>query len=171
VHAFDPSLDQATANSWAHDAVLDLMIESEARRAHDMTMAGQGATGDDALKEFTDVVRQDISAGKYVQKTYSFDRVQLTLFLPKFSTQARRLVGVTLHGTTTLVTRDASGKVLSQQTLSYAKSWGLAGDTDHLVLVNDYTDLTLAEGVGETDEEVEQSRIVGSLGDLLVGPA
>jgi len=144
VHAFDPSLDQATANSWAHDAVLDLMIESEARRAHDMTMAGQGATGDDALKEFTDVVRQDISAGKYVQKTYSFDRVQLTLFLPKFSTQARRLVGVTLHGTTTLVTRDASGKVLSQQTLSYAKSWGLAGDTDHLVLVNDYTDLTLA---------------------------
>ena len=70
--------------------------------------------------------------------------MQLTLFLPKFSTQARRLVGVTLHGTTTLVTRDASGKVLSQQTLSYAKSWGLAGDTDHLVLVNDYTDLTLA---------------------------
>ena len=71
------------------------------------------------------------------------DRVQLNLFLPKFSTQASRLVGVTLHGTTTLITRDASGKVLSQQTLAYAKSWGLDQVTSGLI-INDYTDLNPA---------------------------
>jgi hypothetical protein len=147
VVAFDPSLNQATANSWAHDLVLDLMIESEARRAHDFALAGQGATGD-GLKEFTDVITQDVKAGKSVQKTYSFDRVELTLFLPKLSTQASRLVGVTLHGTTTLVTRDASGNVVSRQTQPYNKSWGLGGavggDVDHLVIINDFSDLRLA---------------------------
>jgi hypothetical protein len=55
---------------------------------------------------------------------------------------------VTLHGTTTLVTRDASGKVLSQQTQPYNKSWGLGGavggDVNHLVIVNDFSDLRLA---------------------------
>ncbi|HEY3084346.1 MAG TPA: hypothetical protein VGK28_02720 [Candidatus Dormibacteraeota bacterium] len=147
VVAFDPTLDQATANSWAHDLVLDLMIESEARRAHDFALAGQGATGD-GLTEFTDVITQDAKAGKSVQKTYSFDQVQLTLFLPKLSTQASRLVGVTLHGTTTLVTRDTSGKVLSRQTQPYNKSWGLGGaaggDINHLVIINDFSDLRLA---------------------------
>ncbi len=148
VLAFYPSMTPALAQSWAHDAVLDLMIESEARRTHDTALAATGAIGDDALKEFTDVIQQDAAANKFVQKTYSFDRVQLTLFLPKFSTQARRLIGVTLHGTTTLVTRDASGTVLSRQTLSYNKSWGLSdakgAGINHLVLVNDYTDLKLA---------------------------
>ena len=145
VAAFDPSITSAVAQLWVHDAVLDLMIESEARRIHDTALAAQGAIGDDALKEFTDVIKQDAAAGKFIQKTYSFDRVQLALFLPKFSTQARRLVGVTLHGTTTLITRDASGKVLSQQTTPYNKSWGLTDDKDqginHMVLLNDYTDL------------------------------
>jgi len=61
------------------------------------------------LKEFTDVVNQDISGGKIIQKTYSFDKVSLNLFLPKFSSQASRLVGVTLHGTNTFIARDASG--------------------------------------------------------------
>ena len=148
VLAFYSGMTPAIAQSWAHDAVLDLMIESEARRTHDTTLAADGATGDDALKEFTDVIAQDVAAGKFVQKTYSFTKVQLTLFLPKFSTQARRLVGVTLQGTTTLVTRDASGKVLSTQTVSYNKSWGLAGakggTATHQILVNDYTDLKLA---------------------------
>jgi hypothetical protein len=148
VLAFYPSMTPALAQSWAHDAVLDLMIESEARRTHDTALAATGAIGDDALKEFTDVIQQDAAANKFVQKTYSFDRVQLTLFLPKFSTQARRLIGVTLHGTTTLVTRDASGTVLSRQTVSYNKSWGLSdakgAGINHLVLVNDYTDLKLA---------------------------
>ncbi|HSS60116.1 MAG TPA: RnfABCDGE type electron transport complex subunit D [Candidatus Limnocylindrales bacterium] len=145
VMAFDPKMNQATANQLAHDAVLDLMIESEARRAHDVKLAADGATGD-GLTEFTDVINQDVAAGKTIQKIYSFDRIDLTLFLPKFSTQASRLVGVELHGTTTLIARDASGNVLSQQTLSYDKSWGLAagGDGTHQVIVNDYTDNTRA---------------------------
>ena len=146
VVAFDPSIDQAAADGFAHDVVLDLMIESEARRTHDTTLAAQGAGGD-GLKEFTDVIAQDVKARTFVQKTYSFDRVQLTLFLPKLSTQASRLVGVTLHGTTTLVTRDASGNVISRQTQPYAKSWGLTGSEgglNHLVIGNDFSDLRLA---------------------------
>src|SRR5262245_19181753 len=146
VAAFDPTITPVVAQKWANDAVLDLMIESEARRTHDLVLAGQGAISDDALKEFQDVIRQDTTAGKFVQKTYSFDRVQLTLFLPKLNTQARRLVGVTLHGTTTLVTRDASGKVLSRVTQPYDKSWGLveSKEVSHMLLQNDFTDLKLA---------------------------
>jgi hypothetical protein len=123
------------------------MIESEARRAHDLKLAEEGATSD-GLTEFTDVIGQDVSAGRQIQKTYSFDSVQLTLFLPKFSTQAPRLIGVTLHGTTTLITLDASGNVLTQQTLPYAKSWGLSsgngGTLNHDVIINNFTDLTPA---------------------------
>jgi hypothetical protein len=147
VMAFNPSMDQATADRWAHDLVLDLMVESEARRAHDLKLAEDGASGD-GLTEFTDVITQDIGSGKVIQKTYSFDRIQLSLFLPKFSTQARRLIGVTLHGTTTLTTRDASGNVIAQQTLPYAKSWGLGGakggNLNHDVIINDFTDLAPA---------------------------
>jgi Na+-translocating ferredoxin:NAD+ oxidoreductase RnfD subunit len=145
VAAFSPSLDQATANQWAHDVVLDLMIESEARRSHDLHLAESGAFGD-ALTEFTDVITQDIAGGKVIQKTYSFDRVQLSLFLPKFSTQARRLIGVSLHGTTTLITRDASGNALSQTTQPYSKSWGLGGTNGgtYQVISADFTDLTPA---------------------------
>ena len=114
------------------------------RRAHDLTLARQGAI-DDGLTEFTDVIKQDVKAGKSVLKTYAFDRIELTLFLPKLSTQASRLVGVSLHGTSTLITRDASGKVLSQQTSPYAKSWGLQGtDSGPNLIINDYSDLALA---------------------------
>jgi hypothetical protein len=145
VYAFNPSMNQATADQWAHDVVLDLMIESEARRAHDFQLATLGAIPD-ALSEFTDVITSDVAAGKSVTKTYAFDRIQLQLLLPKFSTQARRLIGVTLHGTTTLVTRDASGNVLSTVTQSYNKSWGVSlpnpGST--WVITTDYTDLTPA---------------------------
>ena len=144
VLAFDSTMNQQTADRWAHDVVLDLLIESEARRIHDLKLAEDGASGD-GLTEFTDVINTDSAAGKFVQKTYSFDSVQLQLFLPKFSTQARRLVGVSLHGTTTLTTRDSSGNVISQQTLPYAKSWGLgdlkAGSPSHYVIGNDFTDL------------------------------
>ncbi len=144
VLAFDSSMNQQTADRWAHDVVLDLLIESEARRLHDLKLAEDGASGD-GLTEFTDVINTDSAAGKFVQKTYSFDSVQLQLFLPKFSTQARRLVGVSLHGTTTLTTRDSSGNVISQQTLPYAKSWGLgdlkAGSPSHYGIGNDFTDL------------------------------
>lgn len=144
VVAFDSTITQQKANQMARDAALALIIESEARRAHDLTLAQSGAAGD-GLIEFTDVINQDVAAGKVVQKTYTFDRIGLNLFLPKFSTQARRLIGVTLHGTATLTTMDASGQVLSQSTSTYQKSWGLAAiDGPHQVIVADYTDLTPA---------------------------
>jgi len=129
----------------AHDVVLDLIIESEARRAHDLSLAASGATGD-GLKEFADVLNQDIAAGKIIQKTYTFDQAGLSLFLPKFSTQASRLVGVTLHGTSTFTIRDAAGNVLSQSSTPYSKSWGLdtASTANHQVIINDYTDLAPA---------------------------
>ena len=148
VSAFDPSMNPQIAATMAHDAVVDLMVESEARRSHDLKLAELGASGD-GLTEFTDVIKEDIAAGKIIQKTYSFDQVSLNLFLPKFSTQARRLIGVSLHGTATLTTRDAAGNVLSQSTVSYSKSWGVAprelgafppsGATQ--IIINDYTDL------------------------------
>src|SRR6202022_2814930 len=133
------------ADKWAHDVVLDLIIESEARRAHDYKLAESGATGD-ALTEFTDVIKDDISGGKIIQKTYSFDKVSLNLYLPKFSSQASRLVGVALTGTSTFITRDASGKVLSQSTTPYSKSWGLDTSTtgSHPVIINNYTALAPA---------------------------
>ena len=145
VTSFDPSITQKVATQMAHDAVLDLIIESEARRTHDLNLATQGAEGD-ALTEFVGVINDDVKKGVFVQKSYSFDRVALALYLPKFSTQAPRLVGVSLHGTTTLITRNASGAVLSTITQSYAKSWGLSisADVPQQVIVNDYTDLTPA---------------------------
>ena len=144
VIAFDKSAPQ-NANKWAHDVVLDLIIESEARRAHDYQLAESGATGD-ALKEFTDVIKDDVSSGKIIQKTYSFDKVSLNLYLPKFSSQASRLVGVSLQGTSTFITRDASGNVLSQSTTTYAKSWGLDSFSSgsHQVIINNYTELAPA---------------------------
>ena len=144
VVAFDQSAPRNAAKM-AHDAVLDLIIESEARRAHDLKLAESGAT-DVGLKEFTDVITGDISSGKIIQKTYSFDKVSLNLFLPKFSSQASRLVGVTLTGTSTFITRDASGNVLSQTSTPYSKSWGIdtAGNVAHQVIINDYTDLAPA---------------------------
>jgi hypothetical protein len=140
VVAFDQSAPE-NAGKMAHDVVLDLVIESEARRGHDLRLAESGATGD-ALKEFTGVINQDVAAGKIIQKTYSFDRVSLELFLPKFSSQAARLVGVTLQGTSTLISRDASGNVISQTTTPYSKSWGLdtSSNGDHQLILNDYTD-------------------------------
>jgi hypothetical protein len=143
VVAFDKST-VGTADKMAHDVVLDLIIESEARRAHDTHLAESGATGD-ALKEFVDVINGDISGGKIIQKTYSFDKVSLNLYLPKFSSQASRLVGVTLTGTSTFITRDASGNVVSQSSTPYAKSWGLdTSGTGRPVIINDYTDLAPA---------------------------
>ena len=145
VTAFDPSLSQQAATKMARNVVLDLIIESEARRSHDLKLAELGAAGD-GLQEFVDVINQDIADGKIIQKTYSFDQVTLKLFLPKFSSQASRLIGVSLHGTTTYTTRDASGNVLSQTSAPYAKSWGLAGNKDgsDQVIINDYTDLNPA---------------------------
>ncbi|HXL78420.1 MAG TPA: hypothetical protein VN985_07200 [Candidatus Eisenbacteria bacterium] len=145
VSSFDPQITQSVADRMAHDVVLDLIIESEARRSHDLKLAELGAR-DDGLKEFTDVISADIGAGQIVQKTYSFDGISIQLFLPKFATQAARLVGVTLHGTATLTTRDASGNVVSQTNSTYAKSWGVftaSGDPYGRIFI-DYTGLAPA---------------------------
>ena len=53
VTAFDPSINQQVANTMAHDTVLDLIIESEARRSHDLKLAQSGASAD-GLTEFTE---------------------------------------------------------------------------------------------------------------------
>jgi len=142
---FDSTITPQVAARMAHDVVLDLIIESEARRAHDLTLAATAAEGD-GLTEFTDVIKSDMSAGKSVQKSYSFSRITLTLYLPKFSTQAARLVGIDLHGTATLTTRSSSGSILSQTSSSYDKSWGVAtvpGPATWLIF-QDYTGLTPA---------------------------
>ena len=146
VTAFDPSITQAVAARMVHDVVLDLVIESEARRAHDLNLANDGAVPD-ALGEFTDVIKGDGS--KIISKTYRFTSASLTLFLPKFSTQAARLVGVTLVGTTTLATLDSGGRVISQVTQTYNKSWGLSGGSlnpegTNDRIAQDYTDLIRA---------------------------
>ncbi len=145
VSSFDPSITRSVAAQMAHDAVLDLIIESEARRTHDLNLAAQGAEGD-GLTEFVSVINDDIAHHVFVEKSYSFDRISLVLYLPKFSTQAARLVGVSLHGTATLVTRNASGAAVSTVTQSYTKSWGLSisSDVPQQVIINDYTDLTPA---------------------------
>ena len=142
---YDSSVTPKSAAKMAHDVVLDLIIESEARRAHDLTLAKLGAS-DDGLKEFTDVIKQDVADKKIVQKTYSFDRISLQLFLPKYATQGARLVGITLHGAATLITRDASGKAVSQSTSAYIKTWGLTSSTNGAtqIIFVDYTGLTPA---------------------------
>ena len=150
---FDPSITSASAATMAHDVVLDLIIESEARRAHDLKLATSGA-GADGLTEFIGVIKQDIAAKNFVQKTYTFDQLSLRLYLPKFAFQAPLLEGVYVHGTATLITRDASGNVLSKTTSTYAKTWGLGGTpqdvtgdpsagSNQLIFV-DYTGLTPA---------------------------
>jgi hypothetical protein len=145
VSDFDSSITQQVAAAMAHDVVLDLIIEAEARRTHDMTLAATAASAD-GLTEFTDVIKQDMASGKSILKSYSFDRITLQLFLPKFSTQAPRLVGITLYGTDTLSTLDSSGNAVSVTKESYAKSWGLAQvpDQPNQVIFVDYTGLTPA---------------------------
>ena len=144
VRDFDSSVTSKSAATMAHDVVLDLIIESEARRAHDLKLAQSGATSD-GLKEFVDVIKQDIAAGKIIDKSYTFDRIDIQLFLPKFSSQGSRLIGINLHGTSTLTTRDGSGNVVSKSTSPYAKIWGIqpAGPGNQVIFV-DYTGLAPA---------------------------
>ena len=141
VTAFSPSVTPQYAARMAHDVVLDLMIESEARRAHDLKLAELGAS-EDGLKEFVEVINDDIAADVIIQKTYNFDQISITLWLPKFSSQASRLIGVSLHGTSTLTTRDASGNVVSQKTTPYAKAWGVGANApgfNYATIAIDYT--------------------------------
>jgi hypothetical protein len=125
VSYFNPKITQQIAAQMGHDAVLDLVIEAEARRSHNLQLAESGAIGD-GLTEFVGVINDDAAAGRFVLKVYKFDSATLNLFLPKFSSQASRLVGLTLTGTATLITKDQSGRVLSQTTTAYSKSWSVA---------------------------------------------
>src|SRR5258708_3900532 len=63
VSSFDPSITQSVADKMAHDVALDLIIEAEARRSHDLKLAELGAR-DDGLKEFTDVMSTAVGAGQ-----------------------------------------------------------------------------------------------------------
>jgi hypothetical protein len=145
VSYFNSSMTPQFAAQMGHDAVLDLIIEAEARRAHDTKLAESGAAAD-GLTEFVDVINQDVASGKFVLKVYRFDSATLNLFLPKFTTQASRLVGLTLNGTATLITKDQSGHVLSQATSAYSKSWsvGAIAPDGHLLIDQDFSDLRLA---------------------------
>jgi hypothetical protein len=147
VHDYDSSVTPKFAAKMAHDVVFDLIVESEARRSHDFKLAQSGAA-DTGLAEFDDVIKQDIAAGKIVEKSYALDRIDIQLFLPKFSSQGARLVGISLHGTSTLITRDASGNVLSKTTTPYAKIWGFStgfnAPAGNMLIYVDYTGLTLA---------------------------
>jgi len=145
VSYFNPKLAPDFAQRMGHDAVLDLVVEAEARRAHDSKLAENGAIGD-GLTEFVGVINDDASAGKSVLKVYKFDSATLNLFLPKFSSQASRLVGLTLAGTATLITKDQSGRLLSQTTSSYSKSWsvGAIAPDGHFLIDQDFSDLRLA---------------------------
>jgi hypothetical protein len=142
---FNPSMTQQEASRMGHDAVLDLIIEAEARRAHDTKLAESGAAAD-GLTEFVGVINQDAAAGQFVLKTYRLSGASVNLFLPKFATQASRLVGITLTGTSTLTTKDQSGRVLSQTTSAYSKSWsvGAIAPDGHMLIDQDYSDLRLA---------------------------
>jgi hypothetical protein len=145
VSYFNASMTPQVAARMGHDAVLDLVIEAEARRAHNLKLAESGAAGD-GLTEFVGVINDDVAAGKFVLKVYKFDSATLNLFLPKFTSQASRLVGLTLTGTATLITKDQSGRVLSQTTTAYSKSWSVAAiaPDGHLLIDQDYSDLRLA---------------------------
>jgi hypothetical protein len=145
VSYFNSKMTPQFAERMGHDAVLDLVIEAEARRGHNLKLAESGAIGD-GLTEFVGVINDDIAGGKFVLKVYTFNSATLNLFLPKFSSQASRLVGLTLSGTATLITRDQAGNVLSQTTSPYSKSWsvGAVAPDGHLLIDQDYTDLRLA---------------------------
>ena len=145
VTAFDPAITPALAARMERETVLDLLIEAEARRAHDPALAATGAIAD-GLQPFVDAAAKDAAAGQSVQTTYRFDKATLTLFLPKFSTQASRLIGVTLQGSTTVTIRDGGGRQLSQSSSPYSRSWGLNGGPGegNWVIVNDFTGLAPA---------------------------
>jgi hypothetical protein len=145
VSYFNPSMTPQIAAQWGRAVVLDLLIEAEARRTHDANLAATGAVRD-GLKVFTDISNQDAAAGKFVATTYSFDHLSLNLFLPKFKTQASRLVGITVTGTVTLVTRDQSGRLLSQTTGPYSRSWSMDDKQPDggQPIFNDFSDLALA---------------------------
>ena len=140
---FDPDLTPNLASTRAYNLEVDLIIEAEARRQQDTALASTAASGD-GLAPFTTLISSDRAAGHVVSTTYSFNRANLVLLLPKFATQAPRLVGTALAGTAHLSTYDSAGRLLSTQDLPYTQVWELTAAGDRYLITNDYTGLTPA---------------------------
>jgi hypothetical protein len=112
------SYTSAATIGMAHDAVLDSIIEAAASRTADASLAATGPSGK-ALTRFTPLINQDVGAGGITAPTCHFTAINLTLFLPKDSTQATHLVGAIT------VAQDATGAALSDTTAAYVNSWGM----------------------------------------------
>jgi hypothetical protein len=140
---FNPGLTPTLASAMAYNLAVDLNIEAEARRQLSTNLAATAASGD-GLTPFTAAISSDRAAGHVVTTTYSFSRAELVLLLPKYSTQASRLVGTTLVGTAHVTIYDAAGQKLSQQDLPYTQIWELTLSGDRFQITNEYTGLTPA---------------------------
>ena len=143
VSNFNPSLTQAVASAMAYNLGGDLNIEAEARHQLNPDLAATAASGD-GLVPFTAAINSDRAGGHVVTTTYTFTRAELTLLLPKFSTQAARLIGIALIGTAHITTYDTAGHQLSKSDTPYAQSWELSKVGDRYLITNDYAGLTPA---------------------------
>jgi hypothetical protein len=143
VASYDPGLTPTVASAMAYNLAGDLNIEAEARRVQSTDLAATAASGD-GLAPFTAAFMADRSAGQVVSTAYTFNRAELVLLLPKFKTQAPRLVGTALIGTARVTTYDSAGHQLSQKDSPYTQIWELTRVGDRYLITNDYTGLTPA---------------------------
>ncbi len=143
VSDFNPGLTPRMASAMAYNLAVDLNIEAEARRLQSPDLAATAASGD-GLAPFTSAINSDRSAGQVVTTSYSFSRGELTLLLPKFRTQASRLIGTTLIGTAHVTTYDTAGQQLSQKDLPYTRIWELTPSGGLYQITNEYTGLAPA---------------------------
>jgi hypothetical protein len=140
---FNPNLTPALAAAMANNLAVDLNIEAEARHQQNSALAGTAASGD-GLVPFATAINSDRVAGHVVTTAYTFTRAELVLLLPRYRTQAPRLVGTTLVGTARITTYDSAGHRLSQVDIPYTQIWELSTAADRLIITNDYTGLTPA---------------------------
>jgi NQR2, RnfD, RnfE family len=140
---FNPGLTPTLASAMAYNLAVDLNVEAEARRELSTDLAATAASGD-GLTPFTAAISSDRAARHVVTTTYSFSRAELVLLLPKYRTQAPRLVGTTLVGTAHVTTYDSAGLKLSQKDLPYTQIWELTPAGDRFQITNEYTGLTPA---------------------------
>ena len=143
VAAYDPGLTPTVGSAMAYNLAGDLNVEAEARRELNTTLASTAASGD-GLAPFTAAINSDRAAGQVVTTVYTFNRAELVLLLPKFKTQAPRLVGTSLIGTARETTYDSAGHQLSEKDSPYTQVWELTRIGDGYLITNDYTGLTPA---------------------------
>jgi hypothetical protein len=124
----------------AYNLAEDLNIEAEARHQLNPDLAATAASGD-GLVPFTAAINSDRTAGQVVTTTYTFTRAEISLLLPRFSTQASRLIGTSLVGTAHITTYDTAGHQLSQKDTPYTQSWELSKVGDRYLITNDYAGL------------------------------